>query len=304
MAGQHEHVALPEQRRGALGGLCAHEAHPPRFQAGERCLDLAPRRAVADHDEVPVERGELRQGGGQQAVRGELVAAAHHRDGDEPNVRAAPCHRLAGRDRRAGECGEIEEGREHVVAPRDAAHRTHPFDVGRIQAQRGGGRAHAGDRRRVSERPGTVLLRRGDRGFGHHIGNPQGAAHRGTDPVRGLVVEVIREPHVRPAGLAPIPVDEPCCQPGAERRDPRLPGAVSMGVEAAEARCHRGLVPARPQREEQCPRELPVARRHRVIRRFQRRIERHLHGVTTQAAKRPARRSTPAFRENAWVVRA
>src|SRR3546814_10596460 len=50
--------------------------------------------------------------------------------------------------------------------------------------------------------PGSAGALVGDRCLGHDIGDAELGRHRRSDPVRGLVVEVIGEPQIRPGPAA------------------------------------------------------------------------------------------------------
>ena len=64
-------------------------------ERGQRRRDLAARLAIADDIERPVQIGQHRKRGGEQAIGGELVAKPHHRDRDQAG------RREGGRGRRA-----------------------------------------------------------------------------------------------------------------------------------------------------------------------------------------------------------
>src|SRR5439155_27288249 len=136
-------------------------------------------------------------------------------------------------------------------------------------------------------------------------------ADRGTQPVRGLVVEVISKPQLgRGIGL-PLPVaQKPRSSALPHPGEVSLALRLALAVIAAQPRGHKGLVPGTAQRGAKQLCDAPVARRQRMIGWLQRRIKRNPHGVSiyraisppppasgSAPAAAPANRTTPPARQ-------
>ena len=185
----------------------AQIADPPGPERGQRRLDLGPGRAVADDQKLPVEIEERRQRLAQDPVGGELVARAHHGDGEQPGLAGIqpmargdrPARRRAG----AGEAAEfrqIEEGRQLDQAMGQGDQGLQPLPVRRVDDE--------DPRRRPQRRGGGVMAQgigaagalAGDGGLGDQIGDGERPGDVGPQPVRRLVIEVIGEPGRRALG--------------------------------------------------------------------------------------------------------
>ncbi len=127
--------------------------------------------------------------------------------------------------------------------------------------------------------PGAAALLGRYRSLDHHVGDTEGAAQGGTDPVGRLVVEVIGEPEARSLGF-PEPRQSPRQPPGqalTHALQPLLAGPVAAAFIAAKTGHELGRVTGRQQGLEQQIGDQAVAGRDRMVRRLKRRVERNLH---------------------------
>ena len=125
--------------------------------------------------------------------------------------------------------------------------------------------------------PRAMRLLRRVRRLRGDVGDPQPGADAGTDPVRRLVVEVVREPAPRRPGRAQPAIEQPLhlCPP--DTRQPALAGSVAGTVERPQPRRQCHFVAGPLQRAHQQPGDESITRRGRVIRRLERRVERNPH---------------------------
>ena len=165
---------------------------------------LGARWTVTGHQHLPWQVRERSQCPRQQAIRRQLVAAAHHGHHDHPGLQRV--ERMGSRQLRAMEItllGRVAIRRrvqERCKPQYDAPGMRHLLEgsdivAGRTQQQvRHSNRGESG---LMADRPGSTgpFGRMGC--LGHHVGQAHRLAHHRPEPIRGFVVEVVGEPQVR-----------------------------------------------------------------------------------------------------------
>ena len=275
-------------------------------EIGERCLHRRPRRAVTDHEKLPRLVGDARHGAAEDAVRVELVAVAHHANGEQQRrlrveVEPGNQRRMMGIPRRAG-AGEglgVGERTQAVVTFRVGQHRHHAGGIVRVEADDCIGVANRGLARLVAERPLSGRAFGCVGRLGNEIGNVEGGRDRWADPVGRLVIEVIGEPCLgaRRGRARSQPTCKALGKPSAEPGQPLLAHRIAGSVATGEDRRQFDRMIGGYERGHQVARHLPVARRGGRGRRLHRRIECDVHVVSAGALcgspKRRARKSLP-----------
>ena len=155
-----------------------------------------------------------------------------------------------------------------------------PFQTGhvvRVERDHPTGTRERGRDGAMAVPPRAACLLRRVRRLCDEVGDPQPGADTRADPVRRLVVEVVREPAPRRPGRAEPTVDQPprLCPP--DTRQPALAGSVADAVERPQPRRQRHFVAGPLQRAHQQPGDESITRRSGVIRRLERRVERDPH---------------------------
>ena len=122
----------------------------------------------------------------------------------------------------------------------------------------------------------TRLLRR-VRCLRDDVGDPQPGADAGADPVRRLVVEVVREPAPRRPRRTDPAIEQPLHLGPPDVRQPVLAAPVTDAVERPQPRRQRHFVAGPLQRAHQQSGDEPIPRGNGVVRRLEGRVERDLH---------------------------
>src|SRR6516164_11768477 len=233
----------------------------------KRVLDRAPGRPVPDHLQHPLQIQQARKRIPKELVGCELVAVAHHRDGDET-------WRLSFHARWSCVGPDIDEGLEWHPTPRVSQQRQHAFPIDWVEPYHGVGPPDRALCRLPTSRPTARRLFWRVGSLGDDIGNAQRVCDWRSQPIRRLMVKMIGKPEFRSGFWSRAPAaDKMGRKAAADGRQPSLTPLVAMPVIAAKSRCYERIVASQPQRLKEQLRDPAVSRGNWVIRRFQWSIE-------------------------------
>src|SRR5438552_7359615 len=152
----------------------------------------------------------------------------------------------------------------------------------------------------MTDPPGAECLPRRIRGLRDDVGYFERVGDHRTEPVRGLMVEMVGKPQLW-CGFRHIPaaLDKMFGEPTPKRGEPGLMVRIAISFETAKARGEHRLMPGELESCEEKLRDPAISRGNGMIGRLQRCVEGDPHAVECRALASPG----SVREEQEWVGR-